>query len=150
MVGYTQDTDPEKTSRALGTDLKASPKKCSEVARNIRGMTVENAKRFLRDVIAQKRAVKYTHYKHYLSHKPGVGPGRYPKNAAKEILRVIESAQHNAEYKGLDSENMRIHTIAIHRAPPRKGVDRRAMGRGTQWNTLTVHIEIILEELEVS
>jgi len=150
MVGYTQETNPEKTSKALGKNIHASPKKCEEVCRNIRGMKVEKAKTFLREVIVQKRPVKYTHYKHYLSHKPGVGPGRYPVNAAWEILRIIESAQQNAEYKGLDSENMKIHTIAIHRAPPMKGMMRRAMGRSTQWNKLTTHIEVILEELEVS
>jgi large subunit ribosomal protein L22 len=150
MVGYTQDTDPEKTAKALGTDIHASPKKCEEVCRNIRGMKVEAAKVFLREVMVQKRPVKYTHYKHYLSHKKGVGPGRYPFNAAYEILRVIESAQHNAEYKGLDSENMKIHTIAIHRARPIKGMMRRAQGRSTQWNTLRSHIEVILEELEAS
>jgi len=150
MVGYTQETDPEKTSRALGKDIKISPKKAEEVCRNIRGMDVEKAKAFLRQVIVQKKPVKYTHYKHYLSHKTGVGPGRYPVNAAKEILRILESAQHNAEYKGLDSENMRIHTLAIHRAPPAKGMMHRAMGRSTQWNALKAHIEVILEELEVS
>ena len=44
---------------------------------------------------------------HGVAHKKGVGPGRFPKKAAKAILRVIESAKHNAEYKGLDAENMK-------------------------------------------
>jgi large subunit ribosomal protein L22 len=150
MVGYTQDADPEKTAKALGIEMRISPKKCKEVCCNIRGMKVEEAKKFLREVIVLKRPVKYTHYKKYLSHKPGVGPGRYPQKVAKAILRVIESAQHNAEYKGLDSENMRIHTIAIHRGRIMKGMMPRAFGRSTQWNDLTSHIEVILEEVEVS
>jgi large subunit ribosomal protein L22 len=150
MVGYTQDADPEKTSKALGKEIRVSPKKCEEVCRSIRGMKVEEAKKFLREVMVQKRPVKYTHYKMYLSHKPGVGPGRYPVKAAEEILKVIESAQHNAEYKGLDSDNMRIHTIAIHRGRPVRGMMPRAYGRSTQWNDLTSHIEVILEELEAS
>lgn len=150
MVGYTQDADPEKTAKALGKEIRVSPKKCEEVCRSLRGMKVEKAKEFLYEVIALKRPVKYTKYKMYLSHKPGVGPGRYPVKPAKEILKVIESAQHNAEYKGLDSENMRIHTIAIHRGRPVRGMMPRAFGRSTQWNDLTSHIEVILEELEVS
>lgn len=150
MVGYTQDVDPEKTAKALGKELKISPKKCKEVCANIRGMKVEEAKKFLREVIVLDRPVKYNYYKKYLSHKPGVGPGRYPQKVAKAILRVIESAQHNAEYKGLDSENMRIHTIAIHRGQIQKGMMPRAFGRSTQWNDLTSHIEVILEEMEVS
>jgi large subunit ribosomal protein L22 len=67
MVGYTQDADPEKTAKALGKELKISPKKCKEVCSNIRGMKVEEAKKFLREVIVLKRPVKYTHYKKYLS-----------------------------------------------------------------------------------
>lgn len=150
MVGYTQKTDPEKTSKALGREIRVSPKKCEEVCRNIRGMEVEEAKRFLREVMALKRPVKYTKYKMYLSHKSGVGPGRYPVKAAKEILRVIESAQHNAEYKGLDSENMKIHTIAVHRGRVYRNRMPRAHGRATPWNDLTSHIEVILEERESS
>ncbi len=150
MVGYTQDADPEKTSKALGKEIRVSPKKCEEVCRNIRGMKVDEAKKFLNEVIAKKRPVKYTKYKMYLSHKPGVGPGRYPVKAAEEILRVIESAQHNAEYKGLDSENMKINTIAIHRGRPVRGMMPRAYGRSSKWDDLTSHIEVILEELEAS
>ena len=148
MVGYTQDADPEKTSKALGVEIRVSPKKCYEISHNIRGMKVEDAKKFLLQVIALQRPVKYTRYKMYLSHKPGVGPGRYPVKAAKAILRIIESAQHNAEYKGLDSENMKIHTIAISRGKPVVGRMPRAQGRATQWNDLTSHIEVILEEME--
>jgi len=150
MVGYTQEVDPEKTSKALGKEIRVSPKKCEEVCRNIRGMQVENAKKFLREVAAMKRPVKYTRYKMYLAHKPGVGPGRYPVKAAREILKVIESAQHNAEYKGLDSENMKIHTIAIHRGRVIRNRMPRAQGRATNWNDLSSHIEVILEEQEIS
>jgi large subunit ribosomal protein L22 len=45
---------------------------------------------------------------------------------------------------------MRIHTIAIHRGRIHKGMMPRAFGRSTQWNDLTSHIEVILEEMEVS
>ncbi|MDH4123615.1 MAG: 50S ribosomal protein L22 [Thermoplasmata archaeon] len=150
MVGYTQEVDAEKTSKALGKEIRVSPKKCEEVCRNICGMKVEDAKKFLREVAAMKRPVKYTRHKMYLSHKPGVGPGRYPVKAAREILRVIESAQHNAEYKGLDSDNMKIHTIAVHRGRVFKNRMPRAFGRATQWNDLSSNIEVILEEQEMS
>lgn len=150
MVGYTQKIDPEKTAKALGKEMRVSPKHCEEVCNRIRGMKVEEAKELLKDVIALRIPIKYNRYKMYLSHKRGVGPGRFPVKAAKAILNVIESAQHNAEYKGLDSENMRIHTIAIHRGRIYQNRMPRAYGRSTDWNDLTSHIEIILEELEIS
>jgi len=148
MVGYTQKSDPETTAKAFGKEIRVSPKHCKELSRSIRGMNVDEAKNMLREVIALKRPVKYYEHKKFLSHKRGIGPGRYPKKAAAEILKVIETAQHNAEYKGLDSENMRIQTIAIHRGRVIENYMPRAYGRNTQWFDLTSNIEIILEEIE--
>ncbi|HDP97430.1 MAG TPA: 50S ribosomal protein L22 [Euryarchaeota archaeon] len=149
MVGYTQKSDPETTAKAYGKEIRVSPKHCEEVSRNIRGRKVEDAKVYLRGVIALKTPVKYRRYIKFLSHKSGAGPGRYPVKAASEILRVIEYAQHNAEYKGLDSDNMKIHTVAIHRGRTVQNYMPRAHGRQTRWFDLTSNIEIILEEIEI-
>jgi len=149
MVGYTQKANPEITAKAYGREIRVSPKHCEEVSRSIRGMNVEVAKNFLKEVAAKKRPVKYTRYKKFLSHKRGIGPGRFPVKAAEKILGIIESAQNNAEYKGLDSENMRIYTIAIHRGRFIKKYMPRAHGRSTRWFDCTSNIEVILEEIEV-
>lgn len=149
-MGYTQQTDPETTSRALGKEISVSPKHCREVCKEIVGMKVEDAKKWLKEVIELKRPVPYTRFKMYLNPKRGVGPGRYPRKAAKAILRVIESAQSNAEYKGLDAENMRIKVAAAHRGRIEKSYMPRAQGRSTPWNEQTTNIEIILEETKAS
>lgn len=81
-----------------------------------------------------------------IGHKKGsLGPGRYPQKAASEILKLIESAEANAEYKGLESEKMRIAHIAAHRGRVIRGMIPRAFGRATANNTPTTTIEIILE-----
>ena len=149
-MGYTQETDAEKTSRALGKEMSVSPKHCREVCKMLTGMKVEDAKKYLEEVIELKRAVPYTRFKMYLNPKPKIGPGRYPKNAAKAILRVLQSAQSNAEYKGLDAENMRVKVAAAHRGRIQKSFMPRAQGRSTPWNEQTTNIEIILEEIEAS
>jgi len=149
-MGYTQETDAEKTSRALGKEMSVSPKHCREVCKMLPGMKVEDAKKYLEEVIELKRAVPYTRFKMYLNPKPKIGPGRYPKNAAKAILRVLQSAQSNAEYKGLDAENMRVKVAAAHRGRIQKSFMPRAQGRSTPWNEQTTNIEIILEEIEAS
>ena len=92
----------------------------------------------------------YTRFKMFLNPKPKVGPARYPKKAAKEILRVLESAQSNAEYKGLESDNMRVKLAAAHRGRIEKSYMPRAQGRSSPWNEQTTNIEIILEEVEAS
>ena len=149
-MGYTQETDAENTSRALGKEMSVSPKHCREVCKMLTGMKVEDAKKYLEEVIELKRAVPYTRFKMYVNPKPKIGPGRYPKNAAKAILRVLQSAQSNAEYKGLDAENMRVKVAAAHRGRIQKSFMPRAQGRSTPWNEQTTNIEIILEEIEAS
>jgi len=149
-MGYTQKTDPETTSRALGFEIGVSPKHCREVCKMLVGRKVEDAKKYLEGVIELKTPVPYTRFKMFLNPKPKVGPGRYPRNAAKAILRVIESAQSNAEYKGLEADNMRVKVAAAHRGSIEKSFMPRAQGRSTPWNEQTTNIEIILEEIEAS
>jgi len=150
MKGYTMKSDPETTSRALGKELGVSPKHCREVCKMLKGMKVEDAKKYLQGVIELKVAVPYTRFKMYLNPKPKVGPGRYPRNAAKAILRVLESAQSNAEYKGLEADNMKVKLAAASRGRIQKAMMPRAQGRSTPWNEQTTTIEIILEEVEAA
>ena len=149
-MGYTQEADPETTSKAIGKELSVSPKHCREVCKMLVGMKVEDAKKYLEDVIELKKAVPYTRFKMFLNPKPKIGPGRFPKNAAKAILRVLQSAQSNAEYKGLEADNMRVKVAAAHRGRIEKSFMPRAQGRSTPWNEQTTNIEIILEEIEAS
>ncbi len=111
MAGYTVHTDPDKTSRAIGKEMPISPKDSREVCRMIRGKNVANAIRMLEDVISLEKPVRMARYNMGIAHKKGVGPGRFPKKSAQAILRVVESAKHNAEYKGLNSENMKVKVV---------------------------------------
>lgn len=150
MMPYTTKANPEKTSKAYGKELSISPKKSYELCNAIRGMKVEKAKEYLQNVIALKQLVPFRRYNDEVAHKKGkrYGAGRHPQKVAKEILRVIENAQENAEFKGLDSENMKILHIASHRGRIIKGYMPRAQGRSTKWDEQTTNIEVILEEME--
>lgn len=148
VSGYTTTADPDTTAKALGREMPVSPKFAREIAGMIRGMKVDTARQALEDVIDKKRAVPLKRYNKRVSHKPGVGPGRYPVKAAKAILGVLDSAASNAEYKGLDVSNMAIATISVARGRTIPGHMPRAHGRATQWNQETVNLEIIIEEVE--
>ena len=149
-MGYTQDTDPETTSKAIGKEVSVSPKHCREVCKMLKGMRVEQAREYLQSVAELKTAVPYSRYKKYLSPKAKMGPARYPKKAAKAVLDVIESARSNAEYKGLDADNMKVKWASAHRGKVTPGYMPRAFGRSTPWNEQTTNIEVILEEGERS
>ncbi len=148
MVGYTQHTDPDKTSRAIGKEKPISPKDSREVCRMVRGKNVAVAIKMLEEVIALKRPVQFARFNMGVAHKPGVGPGRYPKKSAQAILEVVQSARHNAEYKGLDPENLKVKVITTNLGRTIPGHMPRAFGRSTPWNQQTVNIEVILEEVQ--
>lgn len=146
--GYTMDSDPDISAKAVGRDMPVSPKFAREVVGMIRGKKVEVAAIMLEEVMEQKRPVPLKRYNKRVSHKAGVGPGRYPVKAAKAVLSVLESAMSNAEYKGLNVESMVISTISVSRGAVIPGHMPRAQGRATPWNQETVNIEVIIKEVE--
>ncbi|CAD5243584.1 50S ribosomal protein L22 [Thermococcus camini] len=144
-----QNFDPEKMARASGRDLRISPKHSVELLREIRGMMVNDALRYLDDVIALKRPVPMKRHNDSQGHKPGrgFGPGRYPVKVAKAVKKVLLNAKNNAEQKGLDPDRLRIIHAAAHRGPVLRGYIPRAFGRATPFNEQTTHIEIVVEEI---
>jgi large subunit ribosomal protein L22 len=125
---------------------RPSPKKTYEVLNAIRGRPLEEARRFLEDVVELKRAVPFRRYNQETAHKVGIGPGRYPKKVAKSVLQVLQNAESNAEYEGLDTDQLYVFVAASSRGRIRKANMPRAHGRATPWNEQTTHIEIVLRE----
>ena len=143
-----KDIDPEKTAKAYGYELRCSPKHSVNIARAIKGMKVPDAKRYLEEVIKMKRAVPFFTHRKKMCHRRGMGSGAYPQKAARYILKILENAENNAEYKGLDPENMIIAHISAYKGREIEGIMPRAYGRATQKNEPTTNIEIVLKEVE--
>ena len=137
--------DPEKTSKAMGKELHISRKHAHEIATAIKGKKVNEARRFLEDVVQLRKAVPFKRYKRKVPHKRGMCAGRYPQKAAREFLKVLKNAESNAFYKGLDPENMRIIHIATKKGHTFMGMFPRAMGRVTPKRHETVSVEMVLE-----
>ncbi|NPA47617.1 MAG: 50S ribosomal protein L22 [Thermococci archaeon] len=147
--GYSFDNyDPERMARASGRDLRVSPKHSIELLREIRGMKLNDAIRYLDDVIAKRRPVPMKRFNDSQGHKPGrgFGPGRYPVKVAKAIKKVVLNAKNNAEQKGLDPDRLRIVHAAAQRGPVLRGYMPRAYGRAGPFNEETTHVEIVVEE----
>jgi large subunit ribosomal protein L22 len=144
--------NPEKTARASGRELKVSHKAAREVCRAIRGMMLNDAKLYLRDVIAKKKAIPYTRSTKKLPHRHGLAKtfaGRYPVKASRQILNVLESAQSNGENKGLDVDRLRIMHAAAYQGIKLKRYTPRAHGRASPKYDTTSHVEIVLDEKTV-
>lgn len=147
-LGYTVEFAIGTMARAYGRELSIPWKKSVELARALRGKTVEQAREYLENVIVLKQPVPFKRYKRWVAHKSGSGPARYPVKAAKAFLKILESAVANAEFTGKDDPDaMRIKTINAHKGPITKGYRPRAYGRSGPWNQDTVNLEIVLEEV---
>ena len=148
--GYTiTELDPERTAKASGRELRISHKAAREVCNSIRGLQLNQAKDLLRQVILKKRAIPYRKYNKKLGHRHGLEnafTGRYPVKAAQKILEVLEGAESNAEFKGLDVEKTRVIHASAFVGMKIKRMIPRAFGRSSPKTDKLCHLEIVLEE----
>ncbi len=143
---YSVALDPVRTAIASGRDLRISYKAAVEVLKEIRGKKIDKAKQILEDIIEMRRPVPYRRYYGKVGHRKGIGSGRYPVKAAKSILSVLENAEANAEFKGLDTTRLWVVHAAAFKGMKLKKYIPRAFGRATPYFQQLVHVEIGLEE----
>jgi large subunit ribosomal protein L22 len=145
---YVIETDKKKSARATSVNTPISPRDALELVRTLKGMKLESAKDYLERVISKKSAVPYRKFLDSVSHKRGVGPGRYPIKAAKYVLETVTNAENNAEFKQLDSEKLVIKSAVAQPASPIKYYTYKAFGSSGKFYRERVHIQIVLEEME--
>jgi len=150
-VDYSNKTKGDNIAKGKANELNMSPKHSIEIAGLIRHMRVNDAIAYLNDVIALKRAVPFRRFNRNVAHKRGLpgnwDAGRYPVKASKAYLRLLESVKKNAEYTGLDAENLEIIHASANRGRAQKAFFPRAMGRATPKLRETVNLEIIAKEV---
>ena len=147
MKGYTAVADPDTSAKAIGKEMPISPKFTREICGLIRGMKVNNAIKTLEGVIALETPVPLKRYNKRVSHKQGVGPGRYPKKAATAVLGVIKSAVANASQQlSANVDAMFVKEVVVNEGPSWKRFMPRAQGRATKIHKRTAHITVIIAE----
>jgi len=142
--------DSDVMVKASGRELRISPKSAREVCVAIKGMKLDEAKEFLEQVIKKKKAVPFKRFSKKLPHRRGLqkaAAGRYPVKAARKILSVLENAEANANFKGLDTENLKIIHASAYPGAKIKRYVPRAMGRATPRFKTLCHVEIVLGEV---
>jgi large subunit ribosomal protein L22 len=147
MRGYTYSDEPGvNVARARAIEIPISPKKTYEVLNAIRGLPLDRARTVLEDAAALRRAIPFRRYNQETAHHTGVGPGRYATKVVKNVLKVLQNAEENAEYEGMDTDRLFVKVAASARGRIRRASMPRAHGRATQWNEQTTNIEIVLAE----
>ena len=142
--GYSLKAEGEYV-KASAREVNVSPKATREVCKAIKGLRLDDARRFLEEVIAMKRAVPFRRYKKKVGHRSGLQgfyAGRYPVKAAKAVLRVLENLEANAEFKGMDLDRLVIFHAAAYPGMKIKDYFPRAFGRSSPNFRTLVHIEL--------
>ena len=141
-----QELDPARTVKASLREVDVSPKFSREVCRAIVGLKLPEAKKLMEDVIEMKRMIPYRRYnKKRAHHAQTRGPGGYPVKVARHMLKLLESLEANAEFKGLDPDEVVIIHAAAHKARRIRKFIERAFGRATPYDKQLVHIEVVGE-----
>ncbi len=148
-ISYSVDADPDTTAKAMLRERQVSFKHSKAIAREIKGMTAEEAVSYLEAVIAGEQSVPFRQHNSGVGHRSdidGWDAGRYPEKASEAFLDLIENAVGNADHQGFDGESMEIMHVAAHKVGEQRGRQPRAMGRASEWNTPEIDVELILTE----
>ncbi len=134
----------EKAAKAYGRSLPISMKKSIEICNFIRGKSLARARMMLQRVTEMKQAVPYRRFqKGGTGHKKGIGPGRYPVKTAEAFLKLLRSAEANAQQKGMSPERLYIDSIAA-----QKAATNWHYGRKRRRKMKAAHIQIAVREME--
>lgn len=143
MVKYAFEMK-ENMAKAYGQSLGISTKKSVEICRTLREMNAAKAKKLLERVMKKEQAIEFKRYLHDVPHRTGMAAGKYPVTAAAEILKILKSAEANAQNKGLGTTDLFIAHISAHLAsrPYHYGRKKRSKMKRT-------NIQIVLEERRI-
>jgi large subunit ribosomal protein L22 len=149
--GYSfEGFDPAVHVRASAREVNISPKAAREIAVTIKGMTLSKAIGLLELVETKKMSIAFRRHKLKVGHRSelqGFPTGSYPVKAAKAYLDVLHNLEGNSEFKGLDTDRVRIIHAAGYAGRATKDYTPRAFGRSSPNFHQLVHIEVVGKEV---
>ena len=137
-----QGNNEEHSAKAKANAISISTKHCIEICSYLRKKNMEKAKELLKLAIEKKKAIPFKKFTGDVGHRKGnLASGRFPVKACREILKLLETVEANAQFKGLNTSNLIISHICANKAstPWRYGRQIRRKGKRT-------HIEVVVKE----
>jgi len=132
----------ELMARAVGRDMAISTKQAIEICNYLRRRKLAQAKKLLEEVTEKRRAIPFKKFTDGVGHRRGkMAAGRFPVKASTAILKLLESAEANAQTKGLNTGQLEIVHICANKAhsPVHYG---RHHGREFK----RTHVEVVVQE----
>jgi len=153
MVKKIRTTDASKSCTSKGKDLRTHYKNTFHVGRAIKGMLINKAEEYLKDVLEHKRCIPYSRYDHSVGRcsaaiQFGLTKGRYPEKSVRIMLNLLQNAKANAEAKKLNPEKLLIKNVFVNQATEGRRRTYRAHGSINAYCSSNCHVEILCEELK--
>ena len=148
MKGYAIEKLPEKNAISRSVEEDISLKDAVNIAHFLRGKKISELRDIIDGVIEKRTAVPYFRYLDSVSHRRGVGPGRYPVKAMKAFKQTFLNAVANAEFKGLDTDNLRLVHVEASKGRMIKKYRPKAHGSAGLFVKDLVNISMVLEEVK--
>ena len=134
--------DKANIATVKGLNLPISTKASIEICNYIRYKQLNRARNELNLVLEKKLAIPLKRFHKDRGHRESIGPGFYPEKPTKEIIKLLNSIEANAQNKGLNTDSLILKKIIVNKAstPSHSGRNRGLMKR--------THIEIEVHEAE--
>ena len=134
--------EEEHIAKAAGRALPISTKQSIEICAFIRHIPLEKAKKKLVEVINKKSAIPFKRFNGDVGHRKGkIAAGRYPEKASGYILKLLETVEANAQFKGLNTSNLLIIHICAHKA-----ANQWHYGRQRRRKMKRTNVEVVVKE----
>lgn len=146
-VGYAYTAENEGfVGKATGKELRIKFKDSVEICAAIKGMSALKARDYLQSVLDDKAYIPVKKTKRQRGHKAGMAPfGKRPVKAVDAILKILNAAISNAEFKGLDLESCKVVSALAQRGHKMRRL--RPQGRHAVYATHLTTVQIFVEEL---
>ena len=142
MEKSNKNVNADHFAQAKSLNLPISTKHSVEICNSLRYKRTDYAKQFLEEVIGLNRAVPFKRFNRDMGHKAGMAAGRFPQKAAQEFLSLVKSVEANAQFKGLNTSNLKITKILANKASvPATGGRHRS---GTKRTNLEVEVKEVM------
>ena len=147
---YTTEVEGKNVVRGMIKNQDISRKYSVEMARQVKGMYLNDADAYLDRVLAHEDFLPLLWYRKKTPHrkgasKEGVKSGRYPKKVSIAFKKLIENLKGNAEDKGFNVKKMRIIS-AVASGGFRRYKAMKMPGKTAGVKTKSTHVEMIARE----
>ncbi|MBN2066887.1 MAG: 50S ribosomal protein L22 [Candidatus Diapherotrites archaeon] len=146
-----QFRNEKKLAKAIAKNQAISLKYATEMCRELQGMNLEKAVAMVQRIAEKKEFLPLRKYRKKVAHrkgqaKSGVKSGRFPESTCRVFLKLLESVKSNADFKGLDPENLVIVHCFASKGFRRRGIQPKGRIGGKVRKRKSCHVEIAVIE----